>query len=42
MFMLSQGTIVIITVDLALGTLMVTTTGDLRTEARPDREAFQK
>ena len=41
MFMLSQETIVIITVDLALGTLMVTTTGDLRTEARPDREAFQ-
>ena len=42
MFKLSQETIAIITVGLALGTLIVTTTGDFRTEARADREAFEK
>ena len=41
MFNLSQETIAIITVGLALATHIVTTTGDFRTEARADREAFR-
>ena len=41
MFKLNQETIAIITAGLALGTLIVTAPGDLRTEARADREAFQ-
>ena len=41
MFKLSQETIAIVTVGLALAGLILTTTSGIRDEARADREAIQ-
>ena len=42
MFKLSQETIAIVTVGLALAGLIPTTTSGIRDEARADRDAFEK
>ena len=41
-FHLSQETIAIVTVGIALATLMLTTTAGIRNEARADREAWER